>query len=59
MTLGIGQAQAQLSYAFWIRNVNWDGYTSWQNYIRRAPAYLGPNALALPESMGGCIPAWP
>jgi hypothetical protein len=45
--------QAQLSYAFWIRNVNWDGYTSWQNYIRRSPAYLGPNALALPEAVGG------
>ncbi|MFM8685070.1 MAG: hypothetical protein ACKODJ_00790, partial [Bacteroidota bacterium] len=31
LSLGVEPAQAQLSYAFWIRNVNWDGYTSWQN----------------------------
>ncbi|MFM8977724.1 MAG: hypothetical protein ACKOJE_06725, partial [Bacteroidota bacterium] len=53
LLLLVQPAQAQLSYAFWIRNVNWDGYTSWQNYIRRSPAYLGPNALALPEAVGG------
>ena len=53
LLLLVQPAQAQLSYAFWIRNVNWDGYTSWQNYIRRSPAYMGPNALALPEAVGG------
>lgn len=41
---------AQGDYDHWIKAVNWDGVTPWENYIRRSPRFMGPNALPVPLS---------
>src|SRR5436189_6078657 len=35
--------------AEWAQTVNWDGVSHWSKYIRVRAAYLGPNALAVPQ----------
>ena len=42
-------ANAQIDYSWWNKIHNWDGVTSWQNYLTIAPAFLGPNALPVPD----------
>lgn len=42
--------QAQDPYAHWKAAVNWDGVTSWENYMIRSSDRMGPNALPVPIS---------
>lgn len=44
-------AQSTDPLAHWIANVGWDGVTPWEQYMRRNPAYLGPNALPIPRML--------
>lgn len=36
-------------YVWWNELHNWDGVTSWREYIIYSPSYMGPNALPVPE----------
>ena len=36
-------------YNWWNDLHNWDGVTHWSQYMKLAPAYMGPNALPVPE----------
>lgn len=40
---------------WWMRNVNWDGYSHWSKYINYVPGNLGPNALPVPILSNGNI----
>lgn len=42
---------------WWNTKHNWDGVTHWSRYIIISPAYLGPNALPVPETKDGSLPA--
>ncbi len=42
-------------YHWWNIKHNWDGVTSWTQYINYQPKYLGPNALPVPEIRNGNI----
>ncbi len=44
---------AQEDYTWWNEIHQWDGVTSWNNYLTVAPAYFGPNALPVPELRKG------
>lgn len=46
-------ATAQEDYSWWNDIHNWDGVTSWQNYLTVSPAYFGPNALPVPAMRKG------
>ncbi len=46
---------AQIDYSWWNQIHHWDGITSWQNYMTISSAYLGPNALPVPETSKGVI----
>jgi len=48
-------AVSQDEYTWWNETQNWDGVTSWLQYIIFSPYYLGPNALPIPFSQKGCI----
>jgi len=43
-------------YDWWNRKHDWDGYTSWTEYLIVSPSFMGPNALPVPEVKKG-IPA--
>ena len=43
-------------YAWWNEANNWDGQTHWHEYLTISPAYLGPNALPIPDIHTGQIP---
>jgi len=43
-------------YDWWNQKHNWDGVTSWTDYLIISPAYLGPNALPVPEIKKGILP---
>ncbi len=40
---------AQIDYHWWNVKHNFDGYTHWPEYLTLSPAYMGPNALPVPE----------
>jgi len=40
---------------WWIRNVNWDGFSHWSKYIKYNASNLGPNALPVPKLSNGRI----
>lgn len=42
-------------YAWWNKKNNWDGVTPWSRYIVMSSAYMGPNALPVPELKNGTI----
>lgn len=46
--LRFGDAVAQQDYAWWNAIHQWDGHTSWHNYLTISSKYLGPNALPVP-----------
>jgi len=48
-------ASSQPGNSWWNEAHNWDGHTHWTSYIIYSPYYMGPNALAIPESQGGLI----
>jgi hypothetical protein len=37
----------------WAETVNWDGVTPWVNYMIYSSAYMGPNALPVPDMANG------
>jgi hypothetical protein len=43
------------NYDWWIETHDWDGITHWKKYLILSPAFLGPNALPVPETMTGII----
>jgi hypothetical protein len=43
-------------YNWWNQKHNWDGITHWSNYMIVSPAFLGPNALPVPETNDGSLP---
>jgi hypothetical protein len=43
-------------YEWWNRKHQWDGATPWNQYLIPAPAFMGPNALPVPEVRRGNIP---
>lgn len=47
--LSTGQDQWQ----WWNEKVNWDGVTSWREYLILSPKYMGPNALPVPPMKNG------
>jgi len=46
---------AQGDYSWWNEKHNWDGITSWHQYLKMSTSYLGPNALPVPEISNGDI----
>ena len=40
-------------YRWWNAIHNWDGHTSWQNYMTISSAFMGPNALPVPDITKG------
>ncbi len=40
-------------YNWWNIKHNWDGVTHWSDYIITSPAFMGPNALPVPEINNG------
>jgi hypothetical protein len=42
-------------YEWWNKKHNWDGVTNWWKYMTYSPAYLGPNALPVPEIRNALI----
>jgi len=42
-------------YRWWNAKHNWDGVTSWKDYIITKPKYMGPNALPVPDIKNGTI----
>ena len=46
-------------YSWWNRKHRWDGTTPWSAYLILSPAYMGPNALPVPEVRDGSPPAAP
>jgi hypothetical protein len=46
---------AQVDYSWWNTIHNWDGHTSWVQYMTMSTSYMGPNALPVPELTNGRI----
>jgi hypothetical protein len=40
---------------WWRNNVNWDGVSGYQKYIKFSPGFMGPNALPVPFVRNGLI----
>jgi len=43
------------NYDWWNKKHNWDGISDWASYLTYSPAYLGPNALPVPEIRNALI----
>ncbi|MEX0981593.1 MAG: hypothetical protein WD577_01170 [Bacteroidales bacterium] len=48
---------SQTDYHWWNKKHDYDGSKSWIEYLILSPAYMGPNALPIPEMYSGNIPA--
>src|SRR5436190_22699211 len=48
-------ANAQEDFAWWNEKHHWDGITPWNQYMTISAAYMGPNALPVPEIEDGMI----
>lgn len=46
---------AQEDFSWWVEKHNWDGVTPWNQYMTISSAYMGPNALPVPEIKNGLI----
>jgi len=42
-------------YAWWVQKHNWDGVSGYSKYMTTTPAYMGPNALPVPQIKSGLI----
>jgi len=51
-----GSLIAGQDYQWWNRKHRWDGTTPWNQYLIPSPAYMGPNALPVPEVRNGGLP---
>jgi hypothetical protein len=49
-------AMAQNEFAWWNKKHDWDGKTPWEYYLTSSPAFMGPNALPVPETKTGLLP---
>lgn len=47
-----GQSQ---TFQQWAQTVHWDGVSHWKKYMIIQPAYMGPNALPVPQLSNGSI----
>ncbi|PPK87304.1 hypothetical protein CLV84_0242 [Neolewinella xylanilytica] len=47
-----GRAQ---DYGWWNDTHDWDGVSPWRSYLTLAPAFMGPNALPVPDVRNGRI----
>jgi len=45
----LGSLESKGQFGWWNSLHNWDGTTPWTSYLNYAHAYLGPNALPIPE----------
>lgn len=45
--------RAQENYDWWVQIHHWNGITSWYQYLKLTPQYMGPNALPVPEVQKG------
>ncbi|MBN1952022.1 MAG: hypothetical protein JW801_12540 [Bacteroidales bacterium] len=43
-------------YTWWNEIHDWDGVTPWVNYLTISPAFLGPNAMPVPDFREGILP---
>lgn len=48
-------SSAQEDFSWWIQKHNWDGVTPWNQYMTISSAFLGPNALPVPEFKNGLV----
>ncbi|NOT51465.1 MAG: hypothetical protein HOP10_09335 [Chitinophagaceae bacterium] len=48
------QGESQ-TFQQWAQTVNWDGVSHWKRYMITQPAYMGPNALPVPQLSNGSI----
>ena len=46
---------AQEDFSWWVEKHNWDGVTPWNQYMTISSAYMGPNALPVPEIKNGLV----
>ncbi len=46
-------SSAQEDFSWWTEKHNWDGVTPWDQYMTMSSAYMGPNALPVPEVKSG------
>lgn len=53
--LSVTRCQSQDHY-WWAENVGWDGVTHWSEYIQYGTAFMGPNALPVPELKDALLP---
>ena len=44
---------SQTDYGWWNQKHQWDGKTSWIQYLKYSSKYFGPNALPVPENIKG------
>ena len=49
------QSYSQVDYNWWNRKNNWDGVSRWSSYLIFSPAFMGPNALPVPECNDGSV----
>ncbi len=54
LVVTISSAQED-DYTWWNIKHNWDGVTHWTRYLIYSPAYMGPNALPVPEIREGLL----
>jgi hypothetical protein len=53
--LMFNSAHAQEDFSWWNTIHNWDGHTSWNQYMTMSSSFMGPNALPVPENTKGRI----
>ena len=49
------KCEAQEDFTWWNEKHNWDGVTPWNQYMTISSAYMGPNALPVPEIKNGLV----
>ncbi len=47
--------EAGEDYTWWNEIHNWDGHTSWVQYMTISTSFMGPNALPVPEVTNGSV----
>ena len=52
---GLSSFSQDDNYNWWNNKHDWDGVTNWARYLIYSPAYLGPNALPVPEIRNAII----
>ncbi|MCF8226309.1 MAG: hypothetical protein K9J30_10565 [Bacteroidales bacterium] len=57
LVITVKNSFCQTDYQWWNEKHDWDGSTHWTHYMIITPAYLGPNALPVPEMYPGRIPS--